>query len=113
MGFVKNLLLTTTGKKTGQPRTCPLVYMADGGRYVVVASNGGADRPPAWWLNLEKTPRARVQVGADTFDVTAAPADREERERLWPLLKKYNPLYGQYEQITARTIPVVILRRVP
>jgi len=110
-GSIKNLLLTTTGRRTGQPRTCPLTYMADGDRYVLVASNGGSDKPPAWWFNLRKTPRATVQVGADTFAVIAADADREERARLWPMLKTYNPFYAQYEQITERTIPVVILKR--
>jgi deazaflavin-dependent oxidoreductase (nitroreductase family) len=85
--------------------------MPDEGRYVLVASNGGSDRPPAWWFNLKKTPRATVQVGVETFQVTAADAGPEERARLWPLLKTYNPFYAQYEQITARTIPVVILTR--
>jgi deazaflavin-dependent oxidoreductase (nitroreductase family) len=110
-GSIKNLLLTTTGRKTGQARTCPLTYMPDDGRYILVASNGGSDRPPAWWFNLKKTPRATVQVGAETFPVTAADAGPEERARLWPRLKTYNPFYAQYEQITERTIPVVILTR--
>jgi deazaflavin-dependent oxidoreductase (nitroreductase family) len=110
-GAIKNLLLTTTGRKTGERRTCPLAYMPDGDRYVIVASNGGSDRPPGWWFNLQKTPRATVQIGADVLDVTAADATGAERARLWPLLTTYNPFYAQYEQITDRTIPVVVLTR--
>jgi deazaflavin-dependent oxidoreductase (nitroreductase family) len=83
--------------------------MADGDRYILVASNGGADRHPAWWLNLERTPRATIQVGARTLDVVARRAGPEEHARLWPRLKTMNPFYAQYEQITARAIPVVVL----
>jgi deazaflavin-dependent oxidoreductase (nitroreductase family) len=110
-GNIKNLLLTTTGRKSGESRTVPLAYMLDGNNYVVVASNGGSDRAPSWWLNLKEKPQARVQVGDETQEVVAARADAQERARLWPLLKEMNPFYGRYEQITARDIPVVILRR--
>jgi deazaflavin-dependent oxidoreductase (nitroreductase family) len=109
-GGLENLLLTTTGRKSGEPRTVPLTYMRDGESYVLVASNGGSDRAPAWWGNLQKTPRARIQVGSETLDVVAAAAESRERARLWPMLKEMNPFYGRYEQITAREIPVVILR---
>jgi F420H(2)-dependent quinone reductase len=109
-GNIKNLLLTTTGRKTGERRTVPLAYMRDGADYVVVASNGGADRPPSWWLNLRDTPRASVRIANESFDVIAARAGAQEHARLWPLLKEMNPFYGRYEQITARKIPVVILR---
>ena len=108
-GGLSNLLLTTTGRKSGTSRTVPLTYMADGERWVLVASNGGADRDPAWWLNLERDPRATVQVGSQTVSVTARRADPAERARLWPQLKAMNPFYAAYEQITAREIPVVIL----
>ena len=108
-GHLTNLLLTTTGRKSGAARTVPLTYMADGDRYVLVASNGGADRDPAWWLNLEASPRARVQVGPRTLAVVAHRADAAERARLWPRLKAMNPFYAAYEQITAREIPVVVL----
>ena len=111
-GHITNLLLTTTGRKSGAPRTVTLAYMADGDTHVVVASNGGADRHPVWWLNLQKNPRAQVQVGDRLLTVEAAEADSAERARLWPQLKSYNPFYGQYEQITERRIPVVILRPV-
>ena len=105
-----NLLLTTTGRKSGTARTVPLTYMPDGNDYVLVASNGGADRHPAWWLNLAAHPAAEIQVGRDTLAVLAHEADREERARLWPMVKRYNPFYAMYEEITAREIPVVVLR---
>ena len=110
VGGMTNLLLTTTGRRSGEPRTVPLTYMADGERYVLVASNGGADRHPAWWGNLRHTPRATVQVGGTTLEVDAAEAGPEERARLWPRLKTMKPFYAMYEQLTDRRIPVVILR---
>ena len=109
-GHITNLLLTTTGRKSSKPRTVTLTYMADGESYVLVASNGGSDRHPVWWLNLQKNPHAQVQVGSKTFRVVASEADAPERARLWPKLKAYNPFYAQYEQITERCIPVVVLR---
>ncbi|MGH7895348.1 MAG: nitroreductase family deazaflavin-dependent oxidoreductase [Candidatus Binatia bacterium] len=109
-GGFTNLLLTTTGRKSGERRTVPLTYMPDGERYVLVASNGGADRHPAWWLNLERSPRAQIQVRGVTCDVVAGKADAAERARLWPMLKAYNPFYAMYERLAAREIPVVILR---
>ena len=109
-GHITNLLLTTIGRKSGEHRTVTLAYMADGDAFVVVASNGGADQHPVWWLNLQQTPHASVQVGSRSLEVIATLADPEERARLWPRLKVYNPMYARYEQITAREIPVVILR---
>lgn len=109
-GHVNSLLLTTTGRKSGQPRTVPLAYLADGDSFVLVASNGGADRHPAWWLNLEHTPEATIQVGKERLDVVATRADAAESARLWPRLKEVNPFFGWYEQITDRDIPVVVLR---
>lgn len=108
-GQITNLLLTTTGRKSGAARTVPLAYIADGDRWVVVASNGGADRHPAWWLNLRGNPRGEVQVGRETRAVRARLATPDERARLWPRLKAVNPFYSRYEQITPRQIPVVIL----
>jgi deazaflavin-dependent oxidoreductase (nitroreductase family) len=110
-GGIKNLLLTTTGRKSGEPRTVPLAYIEDGDRFVVVASNGGSDRPPAWWGNLRHRPEAVVELGSTTLPVVAREATDEERARLWPHLKAVNPFYGQYEQITTRRIPVVVLSR--
>lgn len=108
-GHITNLLLTTAGRKSGESRTVTLTYMQDGETYILVASNGGADRHPIWWLNLQKNPRAQVQVSDRTFSVEAVEAESADRARLWPQLKTYNPFYGQYEQITRRRIPVVIL----
>jgi deazaflavin-dependent oxidoreductase (nitroreductase family) len=107
---LSSLLLTTTGRRTGESRTVALTYVPDGDDYVVVASNGGADRHPAWWLNLERAPRATVQVGRDVVPVVAHAADPHERARLWPKLTEANPFYTRYEQLTQRPIPVVILR---
>lgn len=105
-----SLLLTTTGRRSGEPRTVALTYVPDGDDYVVVASNGGADRDPAWWLNLTAKPDATVQVGAATVPVVAHVAAGDERRRLWPMLTAANPFYARYELLTARPIPVVVLR---
>ena len=105
-----SLLLTTTGRRSGAERTVALTYVPDGDDYVVVASNGGADRHPAWWLNLQAHPEASVQVGASRVPVVAHAADAEERRRLWPMLTASNPFYERYELLTARSIPVVVLR---
>src|SRR5262245_56272096 len=109
-GGIRNLLLTTTGRRSGELRTVPLAYLEDGDEFVLVASNGGADRHPAWWLNLAARPAATIQVGGQTLAVVARRANAAEHARLWPRLKEANPFYGVYEQITAREIPVVILR---
>jgi deazaflavin-dependent oxidoreductase (nitroreductase family) len=110
-GSLSHLLLTTTGRRSGEARTVPLTFMQDGPRYVLVASNGGSDRHPAWWLNLETHPEATVQVGGESMRVVARLARGQERAELWARLKDYNPFYGQYEQITDRDIPVVVLDR--
>jgi deazaflavin-dependent oxidoreductase (nitroreductase family) len=107
------LLLTTVGRRTGEPRTLPLLYIEDGARLVIVASNAGDDRHPAWWLNLVANPRARVQVGRELYDVVARPADAAERERLWPRLVAAYKYYDDYTQRTRREIPIVLLERAP
>ena len=104
------LLLTTTGRKTGKSRTTPLQYLEDGENMVIVASNGGNPRHPAWWFNLESNPEAEAQVGKVTRRVRAETASEEERGRLWPLLVETTPAYAEYQKGTERTIPVVILR---
>ena len=104
------LLLTTTGRKTGKPRTTPLQYMRDGENLVVVASNGGNARHPAWWFNIGANASATVQVGKETKRVHAETANEEERSRLWPLLIAAYSGYQDYEDETERTIPVVVLR---
>ena len=111
-GHITNLLLTTTGRKSGEARTVTVTYLPDGDDYILVASNGGSDRHPIWWLNLQKNRRAQVQIGKRVFTAEAVEADGTDRTRLWAKLKPYNPFYRQYEQITDRRIPVVILRAV-
>ena len=108
-GPLTHLLLTTTGRKTGEARTVPLPYLDDAGRMVIVGSNGGTDRHPAWVLNLRADPNATVQRLARTVAVVAHEATGAERAALWPKLKAMNPAYGQYEQMTERQIPVVVL----
>jgi len=105
------LLLTTTGRRSGEPRTTPLSYLRDGDDCIVVASNNGSDRHPAWWLNLEAHPEARITVGREAWSVEAIVADRDAYTRLWPRLLDYNPQYAGYKAKTERVIPVVILRR--
>ena len=111
LGGIDMLLLTTTGRKSGQQRTLPLACFRDGDDLVVVGSNNGMDRPPAWWLNLQANPGARVRFRRDAFPARAELASGAERERLWPWLKQQNPQYAKYELRTDREIPVVILKR--
>ena len=106
------LLLTTTGRKSGQARTHPLLYMPDGDNYVVVASNGGRDQPPAWWLNLRAQPRAEIQVGRDRIPVQADVLGPAEKEEIWPRVTAFYQGWGHYQMLTNRDIPVVVLRPV-
>lgn len=106
------LLLTTTGRKSGEPRTMPLIYQPDGDNYVVVASKGGWEHHPAWYLNLEANPDVEVQVKADRFKARARTAEGEERARLWKLMAATWPQYDDYQKKTDREIPVVVLERV-
>jgi deazaflavin-dependent oxidoreductase (nitroreductase family) len=108
---VSTLLLTTTGRKSGVLRRSALIYGRDGDDLVIVASKGGADDHPAWYLNLVSDPAVRVQVGAEQFDATATTADPSERARLWPLMAAIWPDYDQYATKTDREIPVVVLKR--
>jgi deazaflavin-dependent oxidoreductase (nitroreductase family) len=103
------LLLTTTGRRSGKPRTTPLTFFRDGDDLVVIASNGGADRPPDWSLNLQRNPRAVVEIGADQLTVRARTASAEERERLWVGITATYSDYARYQKKTARQIPVLIL----
>jgi deazaflavin-dependent oxidoreductase (nitroreductase family) len=104
-------LLTTTGRKSGLPRTQPLACFPRGRNLVVVASNNGQDHDPAWWKNLEANPEAQVRFGRESFRVRAARAQGAERAELWPWLVKQNPLYARYAKKTRREIPVVVLKR--
>ena len=108
----KILLLTTKGRKTGEPRTTPLIYAKDGDSYVIVASKGGAPEHPGWYRNLAKEPRVELQVWADVFTVQARTAQGEERERLWRLAAEQWPAYDDYKEKTDREIPVVVLEPV-
>ena len=110
-GHITNLLLTTTGRRSGAARTVALAYMADGDNWILVASNRGADRHPAWWLNLKGDPNATIEIGRESIEVAARETQGEERARLWSLLTRYNPPYASYEKMTARRIPVVVLER--
>ncbi len=115
------LLLTTTGRRSGLARTHGLTYCRDRGDLIVVASNGGSDRPPAWLLNLQADPRVTVRVGRRVSPATARVAGPEERAQLWPLVNRTNRgmarffhpgvtgRYDVYQRHTRREIPVVII----
>jgi deazaflavin-dependent oxidoreductase (nitroreductase family) len=105
------LLLTTVGRKSGRSWTVPVMYQADGDRWVVVASNGGKARHPAWWLNLRSRPEASVQIGREAYPVTAVEAVGEERELLWRRMADMYKGYDAYTRKTTRKIPVVLLHR--
>lgn len=103
------LLLTTTGRKSGKRRTTPLLYAEDAGRYVVVASVGGAPKHPAWYLNLCADPAATIQVRGRKLGVHATPVPADGRARLWTLMTRMYPPYDDYQARTTREIPVVVL----
>ena len=103
------LLLVATGRKSGRRRTTPLLYLQDGGRYVIVASNGGAAKHPVWWLNLRANPDATVEVGGRKTRVRATEARGAEKARLWKELIRMYPSYENYQERTDREIPVVLL----
>ena len=105
----KILLLTTTGRKTGEPRTTPLIYETDGDRYIIIASQGGAPEDPGWYRNLTKDPDVELQVWDEVFPARAHDAEGEERDRLWQLAAKQWPDYDEYVKRTDREIPVVVL----
>lgn len=103
------LLLTTTGRGSGEQRTTPLIHRGDDGRWVIVASNGGSTDHPGWYRNLTADPAATVQVKKDVVPVRARTASGEERERLWSLMTEVWPAYDDYQARTDREIPVVVL----
>jgi deazaflavin-dependent oxidoreductase (nitroreductase family) len=109
---VPTLLLTTTGRRSGEPRRTALIYGRYGKDYVIVASKGGAPKHPLWYLNLQANPRVTVQVEDEVFDAVARDATAEEREEVWPEMAKIWPDYDNYQQKTDRHIPVVILTRI-
>jgi deazaflavin-dependent oxidoreductase (nitroreductase family) len=105
------LLLTTTGRKSGDPRTQALIFSYYEEAYVVVASYGGAPTHPNWYLNLESNPTVEVQVKGDRFTATARTAEGDERTKLWKLSTVTWPNYDEYTKRTDRVIPVVVLDR--
>ena len=110
---VPTLLLTTRGRKSGKLRRTALIYGEDGeGRYLLVASRGGAPEHPSWYLNLAAHPEVEVQVGADKFAARARTADAREKPRLWQLMTSIWPDYDGYQKKTSRDIPVVIVERI-
>ncbi len=106
---VPTLLLTTTGRRSGQPRTSPLIFARDGADYLLIASTGGAPKHPLWYRNLEAQPRAEIQVLDQQFAVTARTATGDERTRLWRVAATTWPNYDVYQTRTDRVIPVVVL----
>jgi deazaflavin-dependent oxidoreductase (nitroreductase family) len=107
------LLLTTTGRRSGEERTTPLIYAPYGeDAYTVVASKGGSDEPPAWYLNLSEQPEVEVQVLGDRFKARARTASAEEKPEIWKTMVGEWPAYDEYQRKTERQIPVVILERV-
>jgi deazaflavin-dependent oxidoreductase (nitroreductase family) len=109
VGKAPVLLLTTTGRKSGQQRTAPVLFMADGDRYVVIGSNAGNERSPAWALNLVANPEAEVQVRANRRTVRARVADGEEREDLWRRANEQYAGFDDYKHRTARDIRLFVL----
>jgi deazaflavin-dependent oxidoreductase (nitroreductase family) len=110
---VPSLLLTTRGRRSGTLRRTALMYGRDGDDHLLVASNGGAHRHPAWYLNLSADPTVEIQVGGERFTGRARTATAEERVRLWPVMTKVFPTYARYQKGTDREIPVVIVERAP
>ncbi|WP_214413928.1 nitroreductase family deazaflavin-dependent oxidoreductase [Sphaerisporangium fuscum] len=105
------VLLTTTGAKSGQPRTNPLVYGRDGDRVLVFASNGGAPTHPAWYHNILAHPEVTVEIGTESYAATATPVEGEERDRLFAHQAELMPGFADYQAGTSRVIPVVALTR--
>lgn len=109
IGGAPVLLLTTTGRRSGEPRTAPVIYMRDGAALVVIGSNAGNEKPPAWALNLVATPDAEVEVGADRSSVRARIAEGDERADLWRRMSERYPGFDDYVERTDRPINVFVL----
>jgi deazaflavin-dependent oxidoreductase (nitroreductase family) len=105
------ILLTTTGARSGQPRTAPLAFTRDGDRYVVIASKGGSPSHPDWYHNLVRNPVVTLETGEETFQARARIAEGEERERLYTAQAALMPTFAEYQRRTARQIPVVVFER--
>jgi deazaflavin-dependent oxidoreductase (nitroreductase family) len=107
------MLMTVTGRRSGTPRTVPLLFLRDGERLITVASKGGMSKHPLWFRNLESNPDVEVQIGAETQKMTARRANAEEKAAYWPRLGRLFPDYADYQARTSRDIPVVILSPPP
>jgi deazaflavin-dependent oxidoreductase (nitroreductase family) len=105
------LLLTTTGAKSGLPRTSPMMYVKDGNRLLVIASNIGAPKHPDWYHNLVAHPKVTVEVGPETYEATAIVTIGDERQRLWNMILEGYPFFAEHQAKTSREIPVVALER--
>lgn len=105
------LLLHTKGRKSGEDRVHPLIFREWNGDYLVVASKGGADQPPTWYLNLESDPDVEVQIKGDRFKAHARTATPAEKPAMWQHMLEVWPAYSDYQKKTARNIPVVVLER--
>jgi deazaflavin-dependent oxidoreductase (nitroreductase family) len=103
------LLLTVTGRRSGQPRTTPVAYFDIGDKRVLAATNMGRDGLPEWFRNLRAEPRVMVQVRSDTTDATARIAEGDEREKLWSEIEANSPLYARFQRRSPQPIPVVVL----
>jgi deazaflavin-dependent oxidoreductase (nitroreductase family) len=104
------LLLHHVGRRSGEERVAPLLYLPDGDDVVIVASYGGAPKHPSWFHNIRAAPDTEIELGRERRPVTAQVASAGERARLWPALLELYPAYGSYQDRTAREIPLVILR---
>jgi deazaflavin-dependent oxidoreductase (nitroreductase family) len=110
LGGKNIVLLTTIGKKTGQPRTRPLYHMKDGDSYIVIASAGGSDKNPAWYANLVANPNVTLEDHGRTIAGVASTVGADERERLWRAVVAQAPGFAGYETRTSRVIPLVRIR---
>jgi deazaflavin-dependent oxidoreductase (nitroreductase family) len=107
----KTLLLTTTGRKSGEARELPLIYGMSGDDYLIVASKGGADTPPAWYVNLKADPEVEVQVMDERFKARAREATPDEKPEMWETMVAEWPAYDDYQRKTEREIPIIVLER--
>ena len=105
------LILTTTGNKTGQPRTTPVMYIRDGERLLVIASNAGAVQHPHWYRNLAAHPGVTVEIGTETFDAQAIPLEGADRQQVWERIVQQQPFFAEHQAKIERQIPVVELKR--
>ncbi|MGH8962579.1 MAG: nitroreductase family deazaflavin-dependent oxidoreductase [Jatrophihabitantaceae bacterium] len=105
------LLLTTKGRKSGREHISPLIYRDHGAAYLIVASKGGADEPPSWYLNLQADPDVQVQIKGERFAARARTATADEKPQLWDAKTQVWPDYDGYQKKTSREIPVVVLER--